>query len=151
MEIGRDVMSFDWGDNRKIKWTRLCAEMLGAERYVSSLTALLDLDWRHSASAKDIPPEELKSGFVNYVWPLLGELRPRIVCALTKSVWDTIIPKIEPLRVSFPVYPDRHTLPREPVIFRLPGCDFVSLLIKPHNHPSRPLSNDQISQVGKAC
>jgi hypothetical protein len=152
MKIGRDVMSFDWGDQRKTRWTRLCAEMLGSEKYVSSLTALMDLDWRHSASEKVIPPEELNSGFVNYVWPLLGEVQPRIVCALTNSVWNTIIPEIQSLQVSFPVYPDKHTLPREPVVFRLPGCDFNTLFIKPHNHPSRHfLTDEMISQVGKAC
>jgi hypothetical protein len=102
MEIGRDVMSFDWGDQRITRWTHLCSEMLGSESYVSSLTALLNLDWRHSANEKVIPTEELISGLNNYVWPLLGELRPGIVCALTNRVWDTIIPKVKPLRVSFP-------------------------------------------------
>lgn len=152
MRIGRDVMRFDWNDRRVARWTRICAAMLGSERYVSSLTALLDLDWRHSVGEKHIPTAELHSGLVNYVWPLLGELRPRIVCALTNRVWETIIPKIEPLRVSFPVYPDRDALRREPVIFRLPGCDFHTLLIKPHNHPSyHYLTADMISRVGKAC
>lgn len=150
MEIGRDVMSFDWGDQRITRWTRLCSEMLGSEHYVSSVTALLNLDWRHAANEKDIPTEELISGLNSYVWPLLNELRPRIVCALTNRVWDTIIPKVKPLRVPFPFCPV--PLPREPIIFRLPGCDFNTLFIKPHNHPSRHfLSNDMISQVGKAC
>jgi hypothetical protein len=122
MEIGRNVMRFDWGDQRVNRWIRLCAAMLGSEQYVSSLTALLDLDWRHSASEKNIPPEELKSGFVNYIWPLLGELRPRIVCALTNNVWDTIISKVDPLRVSFPSSPVLLTyngvqIRRQPVMF----------------------------------
>src|SRR5712692_5365846 len=49
MRIGPDVMNLDWGDQRKVRWTRLCSAMLGGEQYVRCLTALLNLDWRHSA------------------------------------------------------------------------------------------------------
>ncbi len=150
MDIGRDVMSFDWGDQRITRWTRLCSAMLGGERYVSALTALLNLDWRHSTNERDIPTQELLTGFDGYVWPLLGQIRPRIVSPLTNLVWDTMLSKVEPLRVSFSVCPV--PLPREPIIFRSPGSDFNTMLIKPHNHPSRHfLTNHMISDVGRAC
>jgi hypothetical protein len=82
MRIGADVMSFDWRDSRKTRWTRLCSDMLGGEQYVSALTALLNLDWRHSTREGEIPQEDLSNGLARHVWPLLSELQPRIVCRL---------------------------------------------------------------------
>ena len=123
MEIGSDVQTFDWGDHRVTRWNRLCAAMLGEERYVPALTALLNLDWRHSTSESAIPHDHLETGFVRYVWPLLQLLQPRIVCPLTNRVWDIIAPRLDSLRVSFAPCPT--VLPRQPIFFRLPSCDFV--------------------------
>lgn len=149
MQIGSDVQTFDWGDHRVTRWNRLCAAMLGAEQYVPALTALLNLDWRHSTSESAIPQDHLETGFTRYVWPLLQLLQPRIVCPLTNRVWDIIAPRIENFRVSF--VPCSTVLTRQPIFFQLPDSDFVTMLVKPHNHPSRALSYDQISQVGEAC
>jgi hypothetical protein len=150
MKIGRDVMNFNWGDNRKARWTRLCSKMLGNEEYVSALTALLNLDWCNSTKEKNIPDSALKDGFIDHVWPLLEKMRPRLVCPLTNRVWKTMLPEIEPLRVvNFEPCPV--TLPRQPIVFRFVEADFMSFFIKPHNHPSRALSNDQIDDVGRAC
>jgi hypothetical protein len=156
MEIGRSVMRFDPATSGLNRWIRLCAAMLGSEQYVSSLTALLELDWGNSVNERDISPEELRSGWLYHIWPLLGEIRPRIVCALTNKVWNAIIPEIEPLRVSFTSCPVtltyRGPIRHQPVVFRLPGCDFNTLHIKPPHHPSWPnLTDDMISQVGEAC
>jgi hypothetical protein len=149
MQIGADVMNFDWGDSRKTRWSRLCSDMLGGEQYVSALTALLNLDWRHSTRESEIPQEDLSNGLNHYVWPLLSELQPRIVCSLTNRVWETILPKVQGLQVSFPRCPIR--LPREPFVFELPRSQFRTLLVKSHNHPSRPLRRDQMAELGRAC
>ena len=149
MTIGPDVINFDGLGHRKRRWNRLCAEMLGGEHYISSTVALLNLDWSHHPSESAIPQEHLTSGFTEYVWPLLTQLRPRIICPLTRRVWDTIMPEIYQRRVSFPDCPI--SLPRAPIFLRLPDCAFVTMLIKPHNHPSRALSYEQISVIGQAC
>ena len=149
MHMGPHVMNFDWGDHRKTRWTLLCSEMLGGSQYVGTLTALLNLDWRHSTSERAIPDEHLEDGLTNFVWPLLAELRPRLVCALTNRVWKTILPNVDRLRVSFPPCPV--PIPRAPVVFRLAGCAFPTMLVKPYNHPSRPQSKQQIAELGKAC
>lgn len=148
MKLGPEAMNFDWGDHRKVRWTRLCAEMLGSEAHARALTALLNLDWRHSANEKDISREALVEGLEGCIWPLLSVVRPRILCALTNRVWKTVLPKVEPLRVAFKPCPV--ILPREPIVFRLPGCDFPTFFIKPHNHPSRFLSNEQMAALGEA-
>src|SRR5437867_9867026 len=150
MLIGRDVMNFDWGDHRKVRWRRLCSELLGGEEYVDSMTALLNLDSRHSTAEEVIPSEHLESGLQQYVWPLLQELPPRIVCPLTNRVWTTVAPLIAPLQIPFAACPIPLSCP--PIIFRLPATTFTTILIKPHNHPSCPfMSNDQMADLGKAC
>jgi hypothetical protein len=149
MRIGRDAMNLDWGDRRKVRWTRLCSDMLGGDQYVGPMTALLNLDWRHSTSEANVPQGDLVTGLDSFVWPLLEELRPRLVCPLTKRVWKVIRPRVEALSVSHSECPVR--LPEAPIIFRLRGCEFMSMLIKPHRHPSRALSYAQISEVGRAC
>ena len=136
-------------DSRKARWTRLCSSMLGGDKYVGTMTALLNLDWRHSVNEKEIPEEDLLNGLSQYVWPLLVELRPRLVCPLTKRVWKIIAHEIEALRVPFPSCP--FPLRREPIVFKLPECAFPSILVKPDNHPSRALSYKEITVVGKAC
>ena len=50
-----------------------------------------------------------------------------------------------------PVLRRAHALAREPIGFRIPGCGFTTFLVKPHNHPSRFLSNLQIDELGRAC
>jgi hypothetical protein len=149
MRIGRDVMNFDWGDHRERRWILLCAEMLGGSEYVRTMTALLNLDWRHSTEEKAIPDRDLLSGFRKYVWPLLNELGPRLACPLTKRVWRIVRDATDRIRVPFPPCPI--WLPQDPIVLELPGCGFPTILIKPHNHPSRALSNDQIVQVGRVC
>jgi hypothetical protein len=41
-------------------------------------------------------------------------------------------------------------LAREPIGFRIPNCNFTTVLVKPHNHPSRFLSNNRfgVSRFG---
>ncbi len=142
-------MDLNWGDNRQARWVALCASMLGGDRYVSSLTALLNLDWRNSTEQKDVPQRDIVAGLNRYVWPLLGRIRPRIVCPLTDRVWDCVAEKVESLRVAFQSCPV--SLPRTPIVFQFSDCDFLTLLVKPRNHRSRALSYTEISEVGKAC
>jgi hypothetical protein len=114
------------------------------------MTALLNLDWRHSTSEKATPMQHLESGLKQYVWPLLQELRPRIICPLTNRVWKTVVPLMAQFRIPFPECPV--PLWRPPIVLRLPATAFTTMLIKPHNHPSRPfLNNDQMADLGKAC
>jgi len=157
MQIGQGVMDFEGLGRRKRRWQRLCAAMLGGEQYITSMTALLNLDWRHSSSESDIPQADLIAGLTDYIWPLLYELGPRIVCVLSNRTWDTVYPQITqcegvPLNLPFPLTDSRGIKPsRQPLAFRLPDCDFQTLLIKPHRHPSRALSYEQISIIGRAC
>jgi len=148
MRIGRDAMNLDWGDHRKTRWTGLCAAMLGSQQYVSALTALLNLDWRNSTSEKAIPDADLQAG-LRCVWDTLVFVRPRIVCALTNRVWDIMLPEVLSRRVDHEECPV--ALARKPIIFRLDGCAFASLFVKPHGHPSRVLSKAQIAELGLAC
>jgi hypothetical protein len=162
MRIGPNVMTFAWGrflpdgsrakDHRTDRWISLCSAMLGGDRYAFALTAVLDLDWRHSAQEEAVEREHRAEGWVRYVWPLLPELRPRLVAPLTNGVWNTVFNTINQYRIPFPPYPFLESLAREPCFFRLPGCDFPSMLVKPHNHPSRHfLLPRHIAAVGKAC
>jgi hypothetical protein len=151
-------MDFPWKDHRKARWIRLCSTMLGKEEYVSALTALLNLDWCNSSREKDIPKPALEDGFNNHIWPLLKQIRPRLLCPLTNLVWDTMQPKIkERCVVDFPPYRDDGTpledrLTRKPIVFRFDGADFMSFFIKPQNHPSRHfLTDPKIDEVGRAC
>lgn len=138
-------------------WMRLCAEILGNESYVPCMTSLMNLDWQHSTEERKIPPQYLVAGFKDYIWPLLNFVCPRIVCVLTNRVWDTIIRQIEechpsPLRTPLSLTDRRGKPPsRLPLVFRLPNYEFQTLLIKPHNHPSRALSYDQCAVIGRTC
>lgn len=157
MQIGRTVMDFEGLGRRRARWQRLCVDIFGAEPYVSAMTALLNLDWRNSSSEITIPQGDLSSGLTNYIWPLLQQLRPRIICVLSNRTWDTIYPQIEQcgavaLKLPFSLRDSHATEPsRQPVVFHLPACKFQTLLVKPHRHPSRALSYEQISLVGRAC
>lgn len=150
MTVGRDVMTLDWGDHRKVRWTRLCSELLGGEQYVGTLTALLNLATGSFANERDVPRERLQAGFVERVWPLLADIRPRLVVALTNRVWKVMNPEIEKRAVPFATCPV--PLTRTPIIFRLDGSPFLSFFIKTHNHPSRHFLTDaKIADLGKAC
>jgi hypothetical protein len=149
MQIGQGVLDLNWGDHRTAKWTKLCSAMLGSESHALALTAVLNLDWRHSTDERSIPLSDLTAGLEQHVWPLLTALRPRIVCALTNRVWETMVTRVRPLQVSLADCPV--PLTRPPVVFKLPGCDFDTILIKSHNHPSRVLSYAQIADLGRVC
>jgi len=157
MAIGRDLQSFDWHDHRKARWSRLCAEILGAESYVSSMTSLMNLDWMNSTDESAIPQEDLNKGLRGYVWPLLCLVRPRIICTLSNRVWDTMLSAIqdcEPsnFKLRFSLADSKGNSPsRTPLVFRLPNSNFSTLLVKPHRHPSRALSYEQCSIIGRAC
>jgi hypothetical protein len=144
---GPEAMSFRWGSHRNARWTRLCATILGDECRARTLTALLNLDWRHSTNEWAISDARLRTGWTNRIWPLLAEVRPRIVCALTNRVWDVITNSREG---ACEVAKCRFKLAREPLWLTIPGCGFQTLLVK-SNHPSRFLSNKQIDQLGRAC
>jgi hypothetical protein len=157
MQIGQGVMDFEGLGRRKRRWQRLCAAMLGGERYITSMTALLNLDWRHSCRERDIPQADLIAGFTDYIWPLLNELQPRIISVLSNRTWNTVSPQITegggmPLNLPFPLTDSRGINPsRHALVFQLPDCYFRTLLIKPHRHPSRALSYEQVSIIGRAC
>jgi hypothetical protein len=150
MGLGAEAMNFDWGDQRKVRWTQLCAEMLGEERYVRAMTALLNLDWKHSTDEKAIPKADLENGWNEHILPLLSQVRPRIVCALTNRVWRIVAPVAERTQVALPDCPVK--LAREPMAFKIHGCNFPTLLVKSHYHPSWPfLTNARMADLGRAC
>jgi hypothetical protein len=138
MQIGQAVMDFEGLGHRKPRWWRLCAAILGGGHYITSMTALLNLDSRHSSSESGIPATDLIADFRDYIWPLLNQLRPRIVCVLSNRTWDTIYPQISqhqgaPLKLPLSLTDSRGIKPsRQPLVFQFPGCDFQTLLIKPH-------------------
>jgi hypothetical protein len=117
----------------------------------------MNLDWQHSTEERKIPPQYLAAGFKDYVWPLLNYVRPRIICVLTNRVWNTIIPQVEvchpsPFQPPLPLADRNGKVPsRLPLVFQLPSCEFSTLVIKPHNHPSRALSYDQCAIIGRTC
>ena len=120
------------------------------EQYVGTLTALLNLATGSFANERDVPRERLQAGFVERVWPLLADIRPRLVVALTNRVWKVMNPEIEKRAVPFATCPV--PLTRTPIIFRLDGSPFLSFFIKTHNHPSRHFLTDaKIADLGKAC
>ena len=141
-------MNLDWGDHRKARWTRLCAAILGDEDRALALTALLNLDARYSTREGAIPDGVLQLGWRKRIRPLLREVRPRIVCALTNRVWDTIVSSLDGTAREIDCPFD---LARRPMAFRLPGCGFTTIVVKPHNHPSRFLRNEEIAELGRAC
>lgn len=147
--IGPGAMSFDWGDHRAVRWTRLCTAMLGNEQRARALTALLNLDWRHTTNAKDIPLADLRAGWRDHIGPLLSDLQPRIVCALTNRVWRAVSEALEPDYLRLPPCPAKLT--REPFAVMLSGCNSPTLFLKAQNHPSRFLSDAHMSELGKAC
>ncbi len=142
-------MGFDWGDHRKARWLKLCAAILGDEGRAKALTALLNLAPGHATDERSIPRVDLQEGWRRRVRPLLPDVRPRIVCALTNAVWETISNDVD--IVSGPQADCPIALARDPIHFRVEGCSFPSILVKPHNHPSRFLRNEQIESLGRAC
>jgi D-glycero-D-manno-heptose 1,7-bisphosphate phosphatase len=125
---------------RGLLWKELSAALLGDDRYVYDLTAVLNLDWSHEPDAKNVPPNHLRSGFDEHVWPALLAIKPRIVCALTNPVWDTIEPTIRQFAItSSPPFPPSILVPKNkaPVVFKFPNTAFTSMFLKSHNHPSR--------------
>jgi hypothetical protein len=149
MRIGH-YQHFNWPGARADRWRRLSVALLGHEQYVYYSTAVFNLDWSNDADERNIPDAHLRAGFTKYVWPALVRVRPRLVCALTNRVWDTIAPTVQLFAVPFPSCPV--PLPREPIFFRLPDTEFASMLFKSHNHPSRHfLGQQRIATLGKAC
>jgi hypothetical protein len=142
-------MNLDWGDGRKTRWTSLCVEIMGDEDRALALTAIWNLDWRHSTNEKDIPYEHLQEGWAEHLAPLLTQVRPRIVLALTNRVWNVVSEALDGKSESLARCPARLT--REPTVIRIDGCRFPTLFLKAHNHPSRFLSYEQIGEIGRAC
>jgi hypothetical protein len=141
---------------RKTAWSRLCSEILGIDEY-EYLTAILNLDWRHSTDQNEVSKGDLVRGFERYIWPLLPRLHPRILCPLSNPVWDTINPTLTDYRVQFSKCPINLTDSRgnrptqEPFVAKLPGCEALTLILKPHRHPSRALSREQMQILGKVA
>lgn len=156
--IGQNVIEFGGLGRRSPRWKRLCVALLGEERYIPALTALLNLDWSHNTDEKHVCIPHLQSGFSEHIWPLLAQVKPRIICTLTRRVWDTVAPQMRQHDVTaFPRCPIAPTGPRlklsvAPLFIRIPGCDFITMVIKPHNHPSRPyLGARQIAVINEVA
>ena len=152
MRIGADIINFDGLRARKHRWNRLSAEILGNEKYISTLAAQINLDWSHSPDERNVHQRDLEGGFEEHIWPLFPLLQPRIICALTNRVWDIFFPQIsaKPFNLPFTLTDSKGVNPsRHPHIFRFPNCDFDTLLLKPHRHPSRALSYEQCSIIGR--
>ena len=79
MRTGPEVIRFDGRYASSGRWKALCAAMLGGEKYVGGLTAVLNLDYRNAVDEKAIPQEALDRGLREHVWPLLTEMKPRLV------------------------------------------------------------------------
>ena len=144
---------FNWQRARSDRWRRLSTALLGSDRYVDHLTAVLNLDWGHQSKATNVRDAYLQPGFSDYVWPAILQIKPRIVCALTNPVWQTIEPTIRQFTVtSPPSVPSGLPIPKQPILFRLPDAGFTSMLLKAHNHPSQPfLSRKHIHDLGEVC
>jgi hypothetical protein len=140
--IGKNVFDINWkGKARVARWNRLCNALIGEEDCIRSLTALLNLDWGNNSNSSNIPKTYLELGFSKYVWPLIIEAKPKILVALTNRVWDVMRNEILKHRVNYTVPSNKLT--REPIFFRIPGSDFISVLIKTQNHPSRHFFTDK--------
>lgn len=146
--IGPESMGFEWGGRRNSRWIQLCTEILGDECRARALTALLNLDSRHTTNERNISEAALREGWEERIFPLLSSVQPRIICALTNRVWNIITDGElgDPEVASF-----GKSLARQPVLLQIPGCKFRTLAVKPENHPARFLSNRAIRQLGRAC
>jgi len=146
MQIGY-YPHFNWRGARSDRWRRLASALLGGDKYVFHMTAVLNLDWSHETDEGEVPVEHMRFGFEEYVWPTLQVVQPRIICALTNQVWNVMTPKIQGTTLK----KEQFQLPKDPIIFRFPGAKADSFLIKSHNHPSRPfLGRRQIATLGEA-
>lgn len=148
MRIGPHAMNFDWGDHRKTRWTHLCAQMLGDPRYVQTLTALVNLTADASTDERTADRGSLPGGWQELL-PVLGLVKPRRVCALTNRVWKVVRESAEQASVNLPP-----VSPSE--LARADGIpaawmSLVTLLVKPHNHPLRFLTNAQAADLGRVC
>lgn len=168
MTFGRDALEYFRQDGRRATWNRLGRALLGKLKlgtdegsgYAKTLTALLNLDWSNSASEATIPTKYLANGFRDFIWPLLQEVRPRILCPLSDKVWSTIhgeIQKCNPTefltKESLASLKGKkpRTPTKSPLVFRFPSSDFETLLIKPHMHPSRGLSKEETVIINNVC
>jgi hypothetical protein len=140
MEIRPERMTFEgWESNPSIprRWVSLCASLLGGEQYVQPMTADFNLDWGHEGNQRNVAQDYLGAG-LDIIWPLLKTVKPRIVMPLTRTVCELVITKIPGA-----------ALPKvaQPLRFKIGDCE--SLLLRPHNHPSRHfLTPAHIEQLG---
>lgn len=146
--------SFDissWGGSRVERWNKLCASLLcGEEKHIDRMTAVLNLDWGNNpdTSKNPIPKSVLQPGFDDHVWEEIKKVKPRVITALTNSVWDVMKNKMEEHSVSFSEPPVKLT--RKPIFLQLPDTGFVSMFLKTQNHPSRSYFTDaHISELGR--
>lgn len=151
MRIGPEAMNFNWGDSREKKWTRFCSDMLGSPQHARALTALLNLASQHSTNARrDLRASEFGSSWAHAVWPVLKKVRPRIVCTLMDSVWDTVLPTVRAASIPFATNPYPGGLKHDPVIFRFPEAPWPSIAFQSYKHPNY-MSRERTAEMGKAC
>jgi hypothetical protein len=119
---------------RKERWNKLLGTAFDADEEARALTALFNLDWGHQANASQVPPAYLRLG-CEVVWKCLIEVRPRIIIAVTKNVFETFHEFLSS-RTDSALTPLDPTQPKS-FIFTIPGANFATLCARSPNHPSR--------------
>ena len=124
----------DGSQARQRRWNKLLLACLDTEDGVAKLSALFNLDWGHHSSERDIPPENLAAG-ADDVASELQLTKPRIVVALTKLVWSYLLPAL--IKQGAVIVSDAAAAHHQAVLIRLPQAKFLTVVIRPKNHPSR--------------
>jgi hypothetical protein len=117
-----------------------------AEEYAYALTSVANLDWQNSTKEADIERSRLENG-CPIVWNVIEASRPRIVVALTNSVWDVFGPTVAKHKYGSFFYDGPSV--RMPFLFKITSQSAPSLFFKSPRHPSYPLSSAHREQIGQ--
>jgi hypothetical protein len=110
----------------------------------SKSATMVNLDSGHYPNQYDIPHENLKMG-CETVFKLMKQSKPRVVIALGNVTWSFLPAFI--LQNTMAKQVPLNILTRDPIIFKIPDCEFNTFLIKSPQHPSWPRFNTEVAKT----
>lgn len=145
LDIGRIAFDDETKSTRSNHWNKLTiAAAMGNQECAFALTTLCNLDFLNSKLQTGTPGDRLKRGRSD-VFETMQMTRPRLILPLTVKVYWLMREFLEKQHlVTFKTKANSLTPSCETVVFRIPGCDWDSLMIKSPKHPSWCPSNKSL-------
>ncbi len=156
--LGPAAMNYDWPgkDGRRsgagTKWQAFASGILGSDAHARALMALLNLVPMYAPDGSTVPTAGFDTSFRVVIWPAILTTQPRLVCAVTNAVWETMATTLTPhaLQCAANPYAAVAFAQRRQMLVGVPEVPWPICVFQSVRHPNY-LSGAHRTALGDAC